>query len=96
MLVGEHAVQHQEFLTAGVYMCREVAAGRIAHDGGGASDLIADPVQHAPVDAIHRRRHPVGLCAMNACALVEIRIEFHCRGLPSVHVRYSHNIYYGI
>jgi hypothetical protein len=84
MLVLEHAVEHKELLTAVVHVHGEVAGGCIADDRCRARDLIADAVEHAPVNARHRRRHPVEPARVNHGTAAEIGVEVHGWLLRSV------------
>ena len=65
MLILEHPLKHQKFLAARVYMGREVAFGRVAHDGCGPGHLTAHALQHAPVYPRHGRGLPFKLAPMD-------------------------------
>lgn len=41
VLVREHAVEHQDFFTAGVAVGIKVRTGGVAHDAGGACDWVS-------------------------------------------------------
>lgn len=51
VFVGEGPFQHQKLFSEVVGVRREGASRLIANDGGGACDLLANSVQHAPVYA---------------------------------------------
>ena len=55
VLVLEDALKNKEFFPAAMNMGREMAAGSVANDGGRAGDLVANPVEHSPVNAGDRR-----------------------------------------
>src|SRR3546814_12759623 len=49
MLVGEHAVEHQDFLSLRMAVRAKSRRGVIAHDGGDPAELAIDEVKaHAP------------------------------------------------
>ena len=52
MLIGEYAIQDQELLAQRMLMTRKRTIRRIANDAGSASNLVADPVEHDPVDTM--------------------------------------------
>ena len=83
VLVGEHALQHEELLAAAVDVRIEGAVRRVAHDAGGARHLLAVALQHAPVHAGQRRSDPGQLLAVHHRALAEIGIDFHCPVHPA-------------
>jgi hypothetical protein len=58
-------LKHDELFAACVGMSREFGVRRIPHDGSGASDLVTDSVEHASMDARHRRRRPLDLVGVN-------------------------------
>ena len=77
MLVLKNSLQHEELLTAAVHMRGELGSGRVADDRGGARDLAADPVEHAPLDARDRRGGPGEHRAMHGGAPRQIGVQVH-------------------
>src|SRR5271156_2376346 len=65
VLVLKNTVEHQELFAPIMGMRWESAAGCIAYDRGGAGDLLADTVEHPPLDPRNGRRHPGDRCGMN-------------------------------
>jgi len=55
MLVLEDAFEDKELLATVVCVGGEMAPRRVADDRCGASHLIADAIQHAPLNPGHRR-----------------------------------------
>ena len=78
MLVLKDTVKNDEFLAAGVGVCRKTAAGCITHDGGCPRYFVANPVQHTSVHTFNRRGLPVDRVRMNDDTLRKIGIEIHC------------------
>src|SRR5262245_59425496 len=78
MLVLEHAFENEELLPAAVPMRREVALGRVAHDGRSARDLLADAIQHAAFDAGHGRGLPRDAGRVDRGARREVGVQSHC------------------
>src|SRR5215472_4938203 len=58
VLILKHALEHQEFFPAAVGVSGEATARRVANDGSGSRDLVADAVEHTPFDAGDRRWYP--------------------------------------
>ena len=77
MLVLEDAIQDQKLLAAAVCMCGEAAARCVADDRSGARDLIADAIEHAPLDTWDRRRHPGEARGVDGGSLREVCIKVH-------------------
>src|SRR5262249_21718618 len=86
MLILKDALEHQKLLTAVMRVSREVTARRVANDGSGAGYLIADAIQHSPLDAGHWRGHPREPRGVDSNAAGKISIDFHlCLLRPGLH-----------
>jgi hypothetical protein len=57
-LILKNSIENEKLLSTMMNMRREFASRTIADDGGSASHLFANPVEHYPVDAGHWRRFP--------------------------------------
>lgn len=77
MFVLKYTVQDDELFATSVGVCREVAAGGVADDRGGAGDFATDTIQHPPVDALHRGGLPIQLICMDHNPAGEVGIQFH-------------------
>ena len=78
-LVLKDALEHDIFLAAAMGVGGEGTIRIIADDRRRAGNLVADPVEHAAVNAGRRRCLPVDLVGMQHDALCEIGIQFHNR-----------------
>jgi hypothetical protein len=72
VLILEHTVKYEKLLTACMYMPGKRALRSVPHDGGCASDLVSDAVQHPPLDTGDRRGGPWQACRMNGGTLAKI------------------------
>ena len=77
MLVLEDTVENKELFAAGVDVRRKMAVGSISNDRGGARDFVTEAVEHAAIDAGHRRRFPRDVRTVHGNAFGEIGIQFH-------------------
>ena len=77
MVVLDAPVKDQELLAAAVNMPRDMAMRCVPDDRGGARYLIADAIQHPPVDAFDRRGDPGKPRGMRRDPLRKIRIDLH-------------------
>jgi len=77
MFILEHAFQHQIFFSPRMHMGGKPAVRGVTHDGCRARHLIAQPVEHAPLDAGHWRGNPVKCGTMHDGAPRKIRIQVH-------------------
>src|SRR5262249_18726630 len=73
----EAAREHEELLAAAMGMLAESRIRGVAHDGRGARDLVADPVQHPALDAGHRRRPPRLVLGTHHFAPAKICSQLH-------------------
>ncbi len=69
MLILEGPFEDDELLTASMGVLGKSAALGVADDRGRPRHFIADPIEHPPVDAFHRRRHPGELAGVDRCPL---------------------------
>lgn len=76
-LVLKDAVQNEKLFAAWMFVMREPAAGRIAHDRRGASLFAADAKQHPPIHAFRGARHPFEPAGMDEGTLREVVVEQH-------------------
>ena len=58
VFVGEHTLEYQEFLAFRMAMAGKRTSRRVAHDAGCPRDLVADAIQHQPVDPGFGRHDP--------------------------------------
>lgn len=78
-LVGEHPLEHQDLFTPAMDVSFELRPGRVAHEAGGARDLVAHPVRHASIDARRRRRRPGDVCRTGNDADLEVVVDVQGR-----------------
>jgi hypothetical protein len=69
MLVLKGAVEDEKFLAPAMRVRRKPALRGVADDRGRACHLVADTIEHAPVDPRDRRRHPGEMRRVNDRAL---------------------------
>src|SRR5262249_53136677 len=79
MLVLKDAFEDEEFLAAGMDVRREGTLRCIAHDRRRPGDLVTEAIEHAALDARHRRGLPRQPGGMDRGPFIEIGIELHAR-----------------
>ncbi len=75
--IGKGAGENQELLAQTMLMMVETATRPKADEAGRPRHFVALAVKHAPLDAVGRRRHPLGLVGETHRALVKVRPNPH-------------------
>src|SRR5262249_40058887 len=76
VLIRKPALEHEESFAAVVGVGGEATARRVANDGSGSRDLVADAVEHTPFDAGHRRWYPRQPRGVDGNAPGKISVDF--------------------